>query len=295
MVKCPNCETDIEVGKKFCRNCGQPMPQSAGEAATWRLPPETRAQAEPPRATMPVAPGHTAPSNQPPPSYVAPAPYYPAVAPPVPAPYQPPVETGQSNIAIGEWLSTGWQVYKENWLLMTLATLLAGFLTMVTVGILGGPLLMGLYRMSFKTLQGERPQLGDMFNWEGKFLQSFLAFLIIAAIYGGVTGIGQGSAVSGLLSLAITPVLTMVLALIIPHILDRDADIASAINNVVRLVFSRDWLMWWVVGLVFATIIAGGLFGCGVGVLVTTPWIIASAAVAYRDVFGVDDPNRTLH
>jgi hypothetical protein len=30
-----------------------------------------------------------------------------------------------------------------------------------------------------------------------------------------------------------------------------------------------------------------------VGVLVTLPWMISSAALAYRDVFGIDDPNRT--
>jgi hypothetical protein len=304
MVKCPNCETDIEEGKKFCRNCGQPMPGAAGEAATWRLPPpDTRAQVEPPRATMPVAPGHTAPANQPPayveppkyvepPAYGAPMNYYPAPAPP--APYQQPVEPEHANISIGNWLSEGWQVYKENWLLMTLATLLGGFLTVVTAGILGGPMLMGLYRMAFRTLRGERPQLGDLFNWEGRFLQSFLAFLIISAIYGGVAGIGQGSAVSGLLSLVITPILTIVLALVIPLMLDRKMDVATALNTIVRLIFSRDWLMWWVVGLVFSTIIAGGLFGCLVGVLVTTPWIISSATIAYRDVFAMDDPNRTL-
>jgi hypothetical protein len=270
------------------------MPQVAEEAATWRLPPETRAQPEQPRATMPVAPGHTAPST-PPTAYVAPVPYYPAPVAPPPVQYQPPVESGQANISIGDWLSTGWQVYKENWLLMTLATLLAGFLTIVTIGILGGPMLLGLFRMAFKTLRGERPLLGDLFNWEGRFLQSFLAFLIFSAIYGGVTRIGQGSAISGLLSLVLTPILTIILAFVIPYLLDRKGDIAAAINDVVRLVFSRDRLMWWVVGLVFATIILGGSIGCGVGILVTTPWIISAAAVAYRDVFGMDDPNRTLH
>lgn len=281
------------------------MPSDSEEATTWHLPPpDTRAQAEPPRATMPVAPGHTAPANQPPayaepPQYVepsayaAPVNYYPAPAPP--APYQQPADPAQPNISIGNWLSDGWQVYKENWLLMTLATLLGGFLTVVTLGIMGGPMLTGLYRMALKTLRGERPLLGDLFHWEGTFLQSFLAFLIISALYGGVSGIGQGSAVSGLFSLVITPILTIVLSLVIPLIFDQKLDVAAALKKVVRLVFSRDWLMWWVVGLVFATIIAGGLFGCLVGVLVTTPWIISSAAVAYRDVFAMDDPNRTLH
>ena len=304
MVKCPNCGTDIEEGKKFCRNCGQPMPSASEDAATWHLPPDTRNQADQPRATMPVAPGQTAATNQPPayaeppkyvepPAYVAPMNYYPAPVPP--APYQQPVDREHSNISIGNWLSEGWQVYKENWLLMTLATLLGGFLTVVTVGILGGPMLTGLYRMAFRTLRGERPQLGDLFNWEGRFLQSCLAFLIFSALYGGVTSIGQGSAVSGLLSLLVTPILTILLALIVPYILDGKKDIAAAVNDVVRLIFSRDWLMWWVVGLVFATIVAGGLFGCVVGILITTPWIISSAAVAYRDVFAMDDPNRTLH
>jgi uncharacterized membrane protein len=51
--------------------------------------------------------------------------------------------------------------------------------------------------------------------------------------------------------------------------------------------------MWWVVGLVFAAITAGGFIGCGIGILITLPWMISASAVAYRDVFGFDDPNRT--
>jgi uncharacterized membrane protein len=51
--------------------------------------------------------------------------------------------------------------------------------------------------------------------------------------------------------------------------------------------------MWWIVGLVFAAISVGGLIACGVGILVTIPWMISSSAIAYRDMFGIDDPNRT--
>ena len=73
----------------------------------------------------------------------------------------------------------------------------------------------------------------------------------------------------------------------------RKVDVANAINEVGRLVFSRDALMWWIVGLVMAAISTAGFVGCGVGVFVTVPWMISSSAVAYRDVFGFDDPNRT--
>jgi hypothetical protein len=58
-------------------------------------------------------------------------------------------------------------------------------------------------------------------------------------------------------------------------------------------VFSRDWFSWWLVGLVIAAIAAGGTLVCALGGLVTLPWMICTGAVAYRDTFGLDDPNRT--
>jgi hypothetical protein len=189
----------------------------------------------------------------------------------------------------------GWHVYKENWLLMSLACLVGGLLGSVTLGILAGPLLMGVYRMAFRTMRGEQPEFGDLFAWGGRFLQAFLAFLISAAIYAGVAGIGQNSPVSAILTFIVTPFLTVLLGLTMPHLLERRVDVAAAINDVGRLIFSRDAFMWWVVGLVFSTIAAGGFFGFCVGVFVTLPWMISSAAVAYRDIFGFDDPHRTLH
>jgi uncharacterized membrane protein len=80
-----------------------------------------------------------------------------------------------------------------------------------------------------------------------------------------------------------------------PLILERKMDVVAAINEVGRLIFSRDVFMWWVVGLVLLAIgVFLGAMGCFVGIFLTTPWMICSAAVAYRDIFGLDDPNRTL-
>jgi uncharacterized membrane protein len=144
-------------------------------------------------------------------------------------------------------------------------------------------------------MRGERPEMGDLFNWGGRFWQACLAFVICALIYAGVAGIGQNSPLSAILSFIVTPFLTVTVGLSIPFILERKADVASAINEVGRQVFSRDAFMWWLVGLVFAFLATMGVFGCGIAVLITLPWIISASAVAYRDVFGIDDPNRTLH
>jgi hypothetical protein len=178
---------------------------------------------------------------------------------------------------------------------MSVAALLAGLLSIATLGILAGPLLMGLFGMAFETMRGERPEIGDLFKWQGRFLQAFLTALIFMVIHLALGGLGNNSAFFSLLRLAATPLLSVMLGLTIPLILEASMDVANAINRVAKLVFSRDAFMWWVVGLVFSAITSGGLLACGVGVFVTLPWMISSSAVAYRDVFGIDDPNRTNH
>lgn len=287
---CPNCGRNVDEGEKFCRQCGMPQHLSGEDASTWILSPESLPDSE--RQTERIRPAPTSPASPPtgapyiPPT---PTPYY---QPPHPAPYQPPVPT-QAHISLGDWLSGGWQVYKENWALMSVASLIAFALSGVTLGVLAGPLLMGLFRMAFATMRGERPVMGDMFNWRGRFLQSFLTALIYGAIYAGLGGIGNNNAFFGLLSAAATPMLTLMFGFTMSLVLERDMDVVNAINHVARLVFSRDAFMWWVVGLVFAAITAGGFIGCGIGILITLPWMISASAVAYRDVFGFDDPNRT--
>jgi hypothetical protein len=245
-------------------------------------------QTSPQSATTSPHGGQTSPAYVPP-SYYAPPP-------PSPVPYQPAQPAGQaeqSPVALGEWLSRGWRLYKENWFTMSLATLLAGILSLVTVGVLAGPLLMGLYRMAFKTMRGERPEVNDLFQWEGRFAQAFLAFLIFALISFGIPGVDRAGALSSFFTFIATPFLTVLLGLTMPSILERRVDVAKALNDISRLIFSRDAFMWWVMGLVFASITVAGFIGCFVGIFMTVPWMVCSGASAYRDLFGFDDPNRT--
>ncbi|HYP28812.1 MAG TPA: hypothetical protein VE262_19020 [Blastocatellia bacterium] len=329
MAYCSNCGMATEAGKMFCRNCGTPapvdeeaptsqlpsepardaelptlnLPQNSAsgrapddDSQTWHLPPDTMSNAEPQRPTMPVNQGATAPQAPPQGNpYAPPMQYY--QPPPPPAYYQPrpPLAPPQTNIRLGDWLSAGWQVYKENWLLMSLSSLLGLFLGTVTFGVLAGPMLMGLYNMAFKTMRGERPRLGDLFKWEGRFVQAFLSFLIFAAIYMGFTAGGRGGFLSVLGFLIVNPILTIGLSFVLPLILERNMDVAAAVNSVGRLLFSRDKLMWWVAGLVFFFINFAGGAACGVGILITLPWTISAAAVAYNQIYGIDDPNRTMH
>jgi hypothetical protein len=269
-----------------------PVDPYAPQAPDYHQPPENTGYNQPPTYQQPDAYQSPVDYSQP---YQSPMLYHPQPGYLQPPAYQTPVPPLARTISLGDWLSGGWRVYKENWLLMSLATLLVAVIGMGTIGILAGPMLMGLYRMAFKTMKGERPEMNDLFNWQGRFLQAFLAFLIFAGIYGGLSGIGRGGALSTLLRFVVMPLLTMLFGLALPMILDRKADIAAAINDIGKKIFTKDAMMWWIVGFVFAAIASGGFFACGIGALVTFPWIISSLAVAYGSLFGLDDPNRTMN
>jgi predicted RNA-binding Zn-ribbon protein involved in translation (DUF1610 family) len=289
---CPNCGREVEGNEKFCRQCGMPLSLTGEEASTWILSQPTMPNLDPPRPTKQVGQAPTAPNPQAGPAYAPPMHYYPQPQPPQ---YQPQAPAGHSHISLGDWLSGGWHVYKENALLMSVASFIAMALSFCTFGVMAGPLLMGLYRMAFKTMRGEQPEMADLFDFKGRFLQAFLAALIFFLIHVGFTGASRGGPLSVLLSFIITPLLTTTLGLTIPLMLERKLDVANAINEVGRIIFSRDAFMWWIVGLVFAAITTSGVAGCLIGLFVTLPWMICASAVAYRDVFGFDDPNRTLH
>ena len=273
------------------------MPQhlQGEEASTWMLSPLPETEPESNRPTTPVQSATTSPTNPPTGgAYIlpVPTPYHP---PPYPTQYQAPSQPGRPHIALGDWLSGGWQVYKENWSVMSVATLLAAVVVGATGGILIGPLLMGMLRMAFRTLRGERPEIGDLFRWQGRFIQSFLAGLIFVAINFGLTSLGNNSAFFSLLDVLATPLLSVMLAFTVSLVAERRLDVVPAIKQVAKRVFSSDMFMWWVAGLVFMVIAGGGLIACLLGVLITVPWMISASAVAYKDTFGIDDPNRTLH
>ena len=137
--------------------------------------------------------------------------------------------------------------------------------------------------------------MSDLFNWRGRFLQSFLTGLIFLVVEAALIGAGNNSPIFNLLNLALIPFLTVLLGFTMSLVLERGTDVVNSLNEAAKLIFSRDAFMWWVVGLVFAAITFGGGLACVVGGLVTLPWIISASAVAYRDVFGIDDPNRTNH
>ena len=87
---------------------------------------------------------------------------------------------------VGAILGESWRIYVRDIVVLVIATLVAGLLTIVTIGILGGAMYAGLYLMVIERLRdGTAPRVGDVFDCMDRWLQLFgttLALVILIAI-----------------------------------------------------------------------------------------------------------------
>ena len=81
----------------------------------------------------------------------------------------------KQELKIGQWIQTGFNIYKENFLLLLVVNLLAGILSMVTLGRAGpddsSDLISPLVDKS-----EPMPEIGDLFKGFNFFLTLFACF-----------------------------------------------------------------------------------------------------------------------
>lgn len=209
--------------------------------------------------------------------------------------YLPPVAPSESfrsasletGVDIGRWLSHGWEGIKPNLPTFALTTLIVSFLSLVTLSVTSGPFLIGLYYMVFKSLRGEKVQVADVFKGFEYFGVAFLAWVIELFIHLSLSGLANKAPLLSLVTFAFSPLVMALFAFVYPLILDRRMDIASALNEAWKAVISRQWLMFWVFGVILMLLPLAGLVFCLIGFFLTVPLAVAASAVAYRDLFGV--------
>ena len=85
------------------------------------------------------------------------------------------------NAQVGTCLSKGWKIYKENFGLILLATLITGLISFFTCNICAGPMLCGLFGILLALIRGQeqKPKVGDLFKGFSKFLPAFLVTLVL--------------------------------------------------------------------------------------------------------------------
>ena len=192
------------------------------------------------------------------------------------------------QVKFGYWIEAGFNLYKENFGTLVLASIFVVVIGTVTAGLLAGPMLAGLVMVTLRLLdrRDPPPEAGNVFKGFDYFLQSFLfvviwglALLIGSAILGVIPVVGQ------LASLAFAYAAQAFLMFGMFLIVDREMDWVAASKLSINTVKSNFWPFFGfsaVAGIIGSI----GAIACGIGVVLTIPIQGCMLAVAYRDVFG---------
>jgi hypothetical protein len=155
-------------------------------------------------------------------------------------------------------------------------------------------LLSGLYRTAIKQARGQAITLSDLFSGRDCFLSVvgyqiliFIAFLSLYSIFYLPALLMPGIEPLSILAAYLVYLLfNGLMFFALPLIVDRRASVLGAMKKSFELT-RANLIMYTIFLLVVILLSAVGIFGCGIGLLVTVPFFITVPAVAYRDVLGL--------
>jgi hypothetical protein len=184
-------------------------------------------------------------------------------------------EAGHS-LDIGLAFKRAWGLFVKVIAPLLIGALIAGALSILTVGILAGPLFAGLYGMFIGRVRDGRPaRVGDVFAGLGRFWSYFAAALVLVVLI----GLASLTIVGGFL-------LATIWIYVFPLMVDRRMGLGEAMRT------SKDMVMkagFWehlalvLVGFVIVVVANGAL------AIIATPFLIVLVTAAYFLADGKDD------
>ena len=194
-------------------------------------------------------------------------------------------------VKFGDWIETGFNLYKENFKTLVLASIFVVVLGTVTVGILAGPMLAGLVLLTLElmTEKEPKPEAAQVFKGFDYFINSFLfvvvwgfGIFIVSLIIGSIPAIGH------LASLFAVYAAQAFLMFGLFLIVDRQMAFWPASMESINTVKTNFWPFF---GLSAVAGIIGsiGVIAFGIGVVFTIPIQGCILAAAYREVFGTKE------
>jgi hypothetical protein len=169
----------------------------------------------------------------------------------------------------GVW-SRSWQLFQANAITFILASLLVTVLSVVSIGILIGPLSIGYIELVRKAGRGETIAVGDVFRGFDFFLPGFLATLLIglAVLVGFILLVLPGIAVAFLS------------AFTLHAIAFENLGVIAAITRSVKLVIDN---LVNVLILMFVAMVVHAIGGSVLlGMLITSPFVMIAFTAAYE-------------
>ncbi len=200
------------------------------------------------------------------------------------------IDIDKIKTKIIKWFKGGFELYKENFVLIFLASAATLALSAITALILAGPLLVGLYLIIFRLLEKSEPapQIQDLAKGFDSFLPAlFFALVWVLIYYIGASITGAIPGIGWILSMLFSCVLSSVTIFGIPLIADKKLDFIQAGKKNLEIA-QPEIALYLVFSLAMSIISTLGFALVVVGVFFTVPFNLCTIAVAYKDVFGIE-------
>ena len=192
------------------------------------------------------------------------------------------------QVKFGNWIESGFNLYKNNFGTLVLASILVVVLSTVTIGILAGPMLAGLALVILALLDKKSPAPDAVAVFKG--FNYFLNSLLFVAVWGiaifiGSIILGVIPLVGQLASIFFVYAAQAFLMFAMFLIVDQQMDFWPASMESINTVKTNFWPFFG------ASAVAGiigsiGAIAFGIGIVLTLPIQGCILAVAYRDVYG---------
>jgi len=188
-----------------------------------------------------------------------------------------------AKIDIGAELEKGWKLFQPNMGLLIVAGLIATLVSAVTCGILGGPLMAGMFLMIRRLIRNDpaKPQAGDVFKGFDYFVQSLI--LVVVCLL-------------AICLLSMIPVLGQLVCVVVGSVMMwgvlfvtyQNLTAVDAIKKVFALLQSGEFTMPFIFGILASLVSGLGLIACVVGVFFTIPIGYCMMACCYETLFGAE-------
>lgn len=181
---------------------------------------------------------------------------------------------------LGKALQKSIDLYLKNLGLLFITGLVVAILSIVTVGILAGPLIGGLIILILKLERGDKPEFNEIFAHFDKFIPTLLitiVYMLISMIIGIIPVIGL------IVGIIAGPAINLIYAVAIAFAVEKNIEPLEAIKRGYSCFMTNPGLNW-VYSLVIGVLSGVGAIACGIGVIFTIPLSTIGMTIAYQEL-----------
>lgn len=172
------------------------------------------------------------------------------------------------RLDVGLAFKNGWNAFTADVVPFLVGALIAGLLSIVTLGILAGPLTAGLYNMAVRRMRdGRRAEIGDVFSCFDRFWSYLWAAIVLVVLI----GLASLTIVGGVL-------LATIWIYVIPFMVDRRMGLTDAMAASYHRVLDNGF--WEHLALIVIFIAVSAVANGWIGII-TFPFTIAVIVGAY--------------